>query len=264
MSSKFAFHVIKGFREIPGRSESLISSGNGQLLQHLVGKGTENDLSLVLEACQKRLNALLEDRNQIGRVLHDCVLLPLFAITSSLTTRRQLCLNLPSDNQCHGDQLIEHLNELTLKIRRVIRGLEEGEVQEFDLMSEMHAMINSYKLIGHLHIEPIIQADALTLLTNEEKHEVLNIAREALGNCVRHAQASRAIIKLSHSSARIRLAIMDNGIGFIPTESQGGFGLPNIKTRVQKLGGRLHVRSQKGRGTRVVAEFSLEPILAPT
>ena len=123
-------------------------------------------------------------------------------------------------------------------------------------------MINSYKLLGRLDIELIIQAHAITLMTKEEKHEVLDITREALNNCIRHAQATRAIIKLNHSRASIRLTIMDNGIGFIATASQRrGYGLTNIENRVRKLGGRLHIQSRKGRGTRILAEFALEPIL---
>ena len=263
MNSKFAFQIINGFRRTTDRKESSISAGESHLLQQLVGEATDTDLPLVLKACQKRLDALLDERNRIGRVLNDSVLRPLFAITSRLDSRRQDCLNLPSKGQCPGDQSKEQLNKLILEIRRVIRHLEEGEVQEFDLMSEMHSMINSYKLLGRLDIELIIQAHAITFLTKEEQHEVFGITREALNNCIRHAQATRAIIKLNHSRASIRLTIMDNGMGFIATDSQqrAGYGLTNIEKRVRNLGGRLHIQSRKGRGTRILAEFALEPIL---
>ena len=268
MKTHFPFQIIDGFRGAGGRNESSILSGvasdDNHILQQLVGNVTDNNLSLVLEACQKRLDALLEDRSRIGRDLHDCVLQPLFAITSSLEGHRETCTTIPSEGRCSRDQSIQQLNKLIQEIRRMIRDLEEGKVQEFDLMSEMHSMVNSYEPLGRLAIELIIQSHALTLLTQEEKRELFNISREALSNCIRHAQATRAIIKLNHSRAKIRLAVMDNGIGFSLSEAQSrGYGLPNMETRARKLGGRLHVRSQKGRGTRIVAEFALEPILAP-
>ena len=268
MKHQFPFQIIEGFRGAAGRNESSISSGvasdENRMLQQLVGETPDNHLSLVLEACQKRLDALLEDRIHVGRDLYDCVLQPLFAITSSLESHCQPCTNMPSEAKCSRGQSIEQLNKLIQEIRRMIRDLEEGGVQEFDLMSELHAMINSYEPLGQLEIELIIQSHALNLLTQEEKREVFNITREALSNCVRHAQATRATIKLNHSRAKIRLAIRDNGIGFSPTETHSrGYGLTNIETRIRKLGGRLHVRSQKGQGTRIVAEFALEPILAP-
>lgn len=271
MKERFPFQLIDGFRQSMGRIDNsrcsssfdLASDGN-QLLHQLVGDATENNLPLVLEASQRRVNALIEDRNRIGRELHDCVLQSLFAIGVSLETYRRTCPNVPSEAKCSGDQSMKQLNKLIREIRRMIRGLEEGRVQEFDLTSEMHSMIKTYDPLGRLQIELTMQSRALNLLTQDEKRELLNITREALSNCIRHAQATRATIKLNHSRARIRLAIVDNGIGFSPAETQSpGYGIPNMATRARKLGGRLYIRSQKGRGTRIIAEFALEPILAP-
>lgn len=271
MKEEFRFRIIDGFRQTVGRIASnrcslpstLASDGN-QLLHQLVGDPTENNLPLVLEASQRRVNALIEDRTRIGRDLHDCVLQALFDIGVSLKTHRLTCPNVRSEAKCSGDRSIEQLNKLIREVRLLIRGLEEGRIQEFDLTSEMHSMIKTFDPLGRVQIELTIQSRALNLLTQDEKRELFNIAREAFSNCIRHAQATRATIKLNHSRARIRLAIVDNGIGFSPTETQSpGYGLPNMETRARKLGGRLHVRSQKGQGTRIVAEFALEPTLAP-
>jgi signal transduction histidine kinase len=261
MPNRFPFHIIEGFRGATRGHEPAVTSDENHILE-IIGEATDNNLSLVLEACQKRLDALLEDRNRVGRHLQNCVLQPLFAVTSKLASHRQACTDLPSDTSCSQDQSLLQLNKLIQEIRSIIRNLEEGAVQEFDLMSEMRSMINCYEPLGELAIELIIQSHVLQLLTQEEKREVFNITREAVNNCVRHAQATRAIIKLNHSGAKIRLAITDNGTGFCPVHTQSrGYGLPNIQTRVRKLGGHLHVRSRKGRGTKIVAEFPLEPIM---
>lgn len=269
MKNQFPFQIIDGFRRGSAADKSSFSSGvassENQLLQQLVGRATEADLPLILEASQKRLTALLEDRNRIGRDLHDCVLQPLFGITLSLETHRLTCTNLHSEINCSCEQSVKQLNKLIEKIRRIIRGLEEGAVQEFDLLSEMNSLISTYEPLGQLQIELIVQSQALNLLTQEEKRELFNITREALNNCIRHAQATRATIKLNHSNDKIRLAIVDNGIGFSPSENQSrGYGLPNMETRAKKLGGQLHVRSERGRGTRIIAEFALEPSLCST
>jgi two-component system NarL family sensor kinase len=261
MPNRFPFHIIEGFRGATRGHEPAVTSDANHILE-IIGEATDNNLSLVLEACQKRLDALLEDRNRIGRHLQDRVLQPLFAITSKLASHRQACTDLPSDTSCSQDQSLLQLNKLIQEIRSIIRNLEEGAVQEFDLMSEMRSMINCYEPLGELAIELIIQSHALQLLTQEEKREVFSITREAVNNCVRHAQATRAIIELNHSGAKIRLTITDNGTGFCPVHTRShGYGLPNIQTRVRKLGGQLHVRSRKGRGTKIVAEFPLEPIM---
>ena len=131
-------------------------------------------------------------------------------------------------------------------------------------MSELDAMINVYQALGELHIEPYIESHAVTLLTQEEKRELLTITREALNNCIRHAQATHAMVKLQRAKAKICLVILDNGIGFSSADIQSrGYGLSYMEMRARRLGGELHVRSQKGQGTTIIAEFSLEPIPAP-
>ena len=263
MPNRFPFHNSERLRQVIGGQDSSISSGQTSDHNHIlkiIGEGTDNDLSLVLEACHKRLDALLEDRNRIGRNLQGRVLQPLFVLTSRLTDNRHGPTDVPADTSCIQERSILQLNVLIREIRRIIRSLEEGGVEEYDLMSEIRSMINSYEPLGDLAIELIIESHVLQLLTQEEKHEVFNITREAINNCVRHAQATRAIIRLRQRGARIRLSILDNGIGFCPLHKPSrGYGLPYIQTRVRKLGGQLHVRSRKGRGTQIVAELALEP-----
>jgi len=267
MPNHFPFHLIEGFREGTSRQESSsissgITSDANQILK-IIGEATNNNLSVVLEACHKRLDALLEDRNRIGRDLQGRVLQPLFALTLDLAGNRHARADLPADTNCLQDQSLLQLNKLIREIRGIIRNLEEGEVEEYDLMTEMRSMINSYDPLGELAIELVIPSHVLQLLTKEEKREVFNITREAINNCVRHAQATRAIIKLQHRGARIRLAIMDNGVGFSPVHtSLRGYGLPDIQARVRKLGGQLHIRSREGRGTKIVAEFAIEPSMS--
>ncbi|MFN3369778.1 MAG: ATP-binding protein, partial [Thermus sp.] len=50
--------------------------------------------------------------------------------------------------------------------------------------------------------------------------------------------------------------VRDNGRGFQNAEAQGlgGFGLTQMRERVEARGGRFQVRSEPGKGTEVVAE----------
>ena len=271
MRNQFRFQIIDGF--LPGAEKASSSrpaspcaghSAANQLLHHLAGDVTENHMSLVMEGFQTRVTALLQDRARTGRTLHDDVLRPLFTMSLNLHAHRHTCTSGSSDAQCVWDESIATLNKVIHDTRKLIRGLEEAEVQESDLMSEFYSMINAYEALGGLQIELYIESHALNLLTREEKREVLTITREALNNCIRHAQATRATVKLHQAKARICLAVLDNGIGFSSTETQSrGYGLFHMETRARRLGGKLHVRSQKGRGTTIIAEFALQPMLAP-
>jgi signal transduction histidine kinase len=57
----------------------------------------------------------------------------------------------------------------------------------------------------------------------------------------------------------IRLTVEDDGLGFNPRTVEGhGRGLNNMQTRVGKLGGRLEVMSEPGRGTQIVCDLPQE------
>jgi signal transduction histidine kinase len=221
-------------------------------------------LTSALKATEQRLSMLLEDRNRIGRDLHDCVLQSLYAIGLNLAAARRLPFQGSAGSQeCH-DCIIEQLNRLIHDVRRMIQSLETGTVQEFDLVSELSTLISIYQQTGHLQIESDLQPDAIDILTNEEEQEILSIVREALSNCVRHANATRATVALRTRGSRVRVSISDDGIGFAAADGRHqGYGLANMAARAKKIGGTLRVQSRVGRGTHVIAEFSLEPLLAP-
>jgi signal transduction histidine kinase len=87
------------------------------------------------------------------------------------------------------------------------------------------------------------------------------IAQEALANAVQHAGASKITVTVSFGERGLTLSVEDNGIGFIPPDipdtltHQGHFGLVGMRERATLLGGRLEIRSEPGRGTRVTAWF---------
>lgn len=222
------------------------------------------DLTQALRASEQRLSALLEDRGRIGRDLHDCVLQSLYAIGLSLEQSRRPSPTVSRTGSSAGAEVVDQLNALIHDIRRMITGLERGTVEEFDLSSELRGLVNIYRQIGPLQIALELQPSAVEILTGEEEREILNIVREALSNCARHAHATHASVVLQARGSRVRLAIDDNGSGFEPNKKQpAGYGLANMAARAKKLGGQLTIRSHVGRGTKIIAEFALEPILTP-
>jgi signal transduction histidine kinase len=211
-----------------------------------------------------RLSGFLEDRSRLARDLHDTVLQSLYAIGLSIETARRARPDSPPDARYSGDLVVDQLNKLIHQVRGMVQGLESGTVEEFDLATELQTLVTTYVQISPIQINLDVFPDVSLYLTREEKQEIVNIAREAVSNCVRHARATHATISLALHRSRIRLLVSDNGIGFTPTENRiDGYGLANMAARARKLGGRLRIRSRAGSGTRVDMEFALEPALAP-
>lgn len=82
--------------------------------------------------------------------------------------------------------------------------------------------------------------------------------QEALINTVKHAQASRATVRLMpHGPNEVCAILEDDGIGF-DVESRShhpsaasGFGLFSIRERICHLGGSVNIDSAPGKGTRI-------------
>lgn len=223
---------------------------------------SSSDLIVSLRATEERLSALLEDRGRVSRDLHDSVLQSLYAIGLGLETSRRVGASPQPDADHAYTHAVDQLNHLIHEVRGLIKGLADGSVQGIDLNEELRKLASSYERIGGVTVSLGLQPSSLDVLTSEEEQEVLNIVREALSNCVRHAEATHINVTVRTHKGRIRVSIRDNGKGFLVTDAgPKGYGLMNMETRAQKLGGSLRLQSKPGCGTQITAEFALEPIL---
>jgi signal transduction histidine kinase len=83
--------------------------------------------------------------------------------------------------------------------------------------------------------------------------------RELLINVVKHAKAGSARVSLAVDHDRVRVEVADDGVGLDAARlrdvrESAGFGLFNIRERLEHLGGRFEVSSEPGRGFRVTLE----------
>jgi NarL family two-component system sensor histidine kinase LiaS len=82
-------------------------------------------------------------------------------------------------------------------------------------------------------------------------HQVIQIAREALHNVIKHAGVRRAVCELRHEPEGITLVVSDQGCGFEPEDLTTGYGLKGMRERVEAIGGKIEVISKPGAGARL-------------
>ena len=81
---------------------------------------------------------------------------------------------------------------------------------------------------------------------------MVQLAREALSNVSRHAQAATCRVSLYRAQDATVLEVDDDGRGFDPARATGaGQGLRNLRERAERLGGRTEIHSTPGEGTKV-------------
>ena len=85
------------------------------------------------------------------------------------------------------------------------------------------------------------------------------VIQEALTNCLRHADASRADVLVSLGEGALRIEVRDDGTGAPGVTTAGGHGLDGMRERVSAYGGELVAGPCPEGGYRVSARIPLEP-----
>jgi signal transduction histidine kinase len=119
-----------------------------------------------------------------------------------------------------------------------------GQLKDFyfDLM-------DGYGIQCNYHIDQVLEAQITNI--NARKNLLL-IAKEAINNILKHANATRIDVFLKEQDNLVLLVIQDNGIGMKDTEKTfSGNGLQNMKYRAEKINGNFKIKSEEGVGTTI-------------
>ena len=89
------------------------------------------------------------------------------------------------------------------------------------------------------------------------KTNIYRIIQEAYRNVLTHSFAKHVDIIVEESNSKLKLNIIDDGIGFNPSDKIDSLGLTKIKTRVDVYNGVCVIDSIPGKGCSVLIEFPL-------
>ncbi|MCW2776166.1 MAG: hypothetical protein JWN91_4492 [Nocardioides sp.] len=193
---------------------------------------------------QQRL-AVFEDRDRIGRDLHDLVIQRLFAIGLGLQSTSRMVDEPEVTSRL--DAAVDDLDATIKDIRRSIFALGSmGDAA--DIQAEVTRMVD--RAAGTLKFRPTLtfEGPVRTLIGPDVAPDVLAVLAEALSNASRHAEASAVTVLLS-AGAQITLTVGDNGRGLPARVAESG--LSNMRERAERLGGECVVSSAPGSGTTV-------------
>ena len=182
-----------------------------------------------------------EERNRIARDLHD-------HIGSSLAF-----LGFEIDRSIGAAERGEHV-ETALKELRVQVTSMIGDVREtlYDLrsdVSETHDLSSTLKqfidrLRGRSGLTITFASDQRSRLTIAQEREIWHIAREALINVERHAQATTVAVTWMSTPTHALLTIRDDGVGLVANRGRiDSYGMVGMHERAASIGAQLTTES---------------------
>jgi signal transduction histidine kinase len=208
------------------------------------------------------LSAQEDERKKISRELHDVIAQTLTGINIRLAAlKKEAGLNTEGLERSitRTQKLVEKSVDI---VHQFARELRPAVLDDLGLIPALHSFVKNFARRTRLHIGLKIFAGVEALDIN--KRTILyRVAQEALNNVSRHAQASRAEVRIQKQAQGIVMKIRDNGKSFSVDGAlrvKGGkhLGLLGMRERLEMVGGTFCVESAPGQGTTIVAEIPFD------
>jgi two-component system sensor histidine kinase DegS len=146
-------------------------------------------------------------------------------------------------------------------VHRFARELRPTVLDDVGLIPALRTFMQGFKEETGIHLS--LSAFAAVEQMKGEKRTVLyRVAQEALTNIARHAQASRAEVRIERFDGAVCMKIKDNGKGFqtehvLNAKKNKRLGLLGMRERLEMVSGTLTIKSAPGKGTSVIAQIPL-------
>ncbi len=199
-----------------------------------------------------------QERKRLAQELHDQVGQTLTGLGIDLNL---ICTRLPADTERdilnRLDDALEQVGHIAERIRDVMSELRPPVLDDYGLLAGLNWLCDKYTKRTGI-VAKIKGCEPEPRLSAEMESALFRTTQEALTNIAKHANADRVDITLKKLRGnRIRLTIADNGAGFDVSsvkQTHKGWGLMSMKERAIAIGGKLHIKSKKGKGTRIIFE----------
>ena len=197
-------------------------------------------------------HALAQERARIAQDLHD-------DLGSGITEIGMLVARAKSAS-APDEKRSQYLGQAGEKAREMVTALDEI-VWAMNPAHDSLASLVSYfclyadRFLGLANIIWRLEgppASAELAVDSRHRHQLFLVFKEALTNVVRHSGATEVSLGIQVEQGELRLIIADNGRGLpLNARTEEMDGVNNMRSRIEKLGGRFEIAGEAGKGTTV-------------
>lgn len=230
---------------------------SAELLREVAGRITtlvevvrlRSEVAVALREVESSRTRLVEigyaERRRFERDLHDGAQQRLVSLGLALRlAQRHL-----GDGTVDVDQLLDEsvaeLATAVAELRQIAHGLRPSSLDD-GLPAALSSLVRSVPLTVDLDIDDTPLPDAVATTA-------YFVASEAIANAIKHAEATRILLRVARRDGQILVCVSDDGRGGARLGLRSG-----LADRVAALGGSLEVHSPTGRGTEVKAALPFD------
>ncbi len=206
-----------------------------------------------------RLEERVGERTRIARELHDTLLQTFHGLMFQFQAASNLLLRRPDEAKKSLDDAIVETKKAIAESRDAIQGLRsepmvKGNLAE--LLASTSRELADANESEHQPVFDLIEEGERQTLSPVVSNDICRTALELMRNAYQHAHARRIEAEIRYGDSMFRLRIRDDGQGIEPKVlKEGGrlghWGLRGTRERADRIGARLEVWSEPGKGTEV-------------
>ena len=200
------------------------------------------------------------ERAELSKELHDNV--------NQILTSVKLHLDMIKSGSYNSSVLIDkamrHVQTSIDEIRQISKRLAASQWIGSQLGSSVRELIESFSITGRIQFQ-FTEAGLENAAASEDVSlAVYRIMQEQFTNIIKYSDARTVQVSLSVRNDNLRLAIVDDGVGFDTSKKSGGIGISNMHHRVETLNGRMELKSKPGQGCTLLVVIPLSKPAAPS
>ena len=207
----------------------------------------QRNLELQKKAREAEL-AAQEERHRIAREIHDGIAQSIYALSLNLETCADLAEREQGPIREQLRRLVPLAKQTLLETRHYIYDLKPLLSGESDLVAVAENQVKEFQMAAgtptKLSVEGEPRPVSVPVATG-----FYRLLQEALANVLKHAHATGVNVGLAFENGTVRLSVKDDGVGFDTGGVRPGYGLENMRYRIDELGGSLSISSAPGEGT---------------
>ena len=255
--------IVMDFMLVPVRAES------GEVI-YLIPSGMDITARKRAEESVRQLNETLEDRveertaqvrrlaaqltvaeqkerERIAHVLHDDLQQQLYGLAMLLPLLQRAS---PDEAERLLSRAETILDEATFLARTLSTELSPSVLASDQLEDSLRWLAERKRQLYGLQVEVVMEVPC-QVVDPATRTLLYQTLREVLFNVVKHAEVEHARLVVQQCDDDVVIRVEDDGRRLDASAAAGGFGLTNIRSRLELVGGRFEVETAPGRGTRV-------------
>ena len=202
----------------------------------------------------KTQNRLQEQRLRISRDLHDNIGSQLTFIISSIDNLKFISKDANQKLKDKLSNISSFTSDTIHQLRDTIWAMNKSEITVEDLHTRILSFVEKAKIASeNINFEVNYDIDKNTSFSSLAGMNIFRVIQEAINNALKYADASKIEILLKKKEDEFEVIVKDNGIGFDINTVDLGNGLSNMEKRMAEIDGKVQVKSELKKGTKIIA-----------